>query len=355
MRSPLIIFCIFAISWFGIFILGPRWSPIEAVIWKAPSNPGLTPPFQPNNKLATITLIHVGNAPEHVACGLRGNLYTGLEGGVILRSGSDGIWHTLASTGGRPLGLRADNEGGVWVADALKGILHIDNTGQIESLIDSQGETPLLFVDDLDVDRDGNIWFSDASKRFGYRNVALDFYEGSSTGRLLKFNPTTKSLEVMIEGLFFANGVTLGPNEEYILVNETGMGRVHRLWLKGELTGQRDIFLDKLPGTPDNIRFDGKDTFWIAMPALRATLDMLAPLPTVRSFLSYLPAHFLEFADQASSFVIGINSDGKVVHNLQDTENAFHYITGVTPCGNQLYLGSLRNNAIGVMPIPGFP
>ena len=37
-----------------------------------------------------------------------------------------------------------------------------------------------------------------------------------------------------MSGLFFANGVTLGPNEDYVLVNETGMGRVHRLWLKGE-------------------------------------------------------------------------------------------------------------------------
>ena len=35
-----------------------------------------------------------------------------------------------------------------------------------------------------------------------------------------------------MEGLFFANGVTLGPNEDYVLVNETGMGRVHRLWIK---------------------------------------------------------------------------------------------------------------------------
>ena len=27
-----------------------------------------------------------------------------------------------------------------------------------------------------------------------------------------------------MDGLFFANGVTLGPNEDYVLVNETGMG-----------------------------------------------------------------------------------------------------------------------------------
>ncbi len=91
------------------------------------------------------------------------------------------------------------------------------------------------------------------------------------------------------------------------------------------------------------------------MPALSAGLDMLAPPPTVRSFLSYLPAHILEFAGQSSSFVTVFNRNGKVVHNLQDTGNAFHYITGVTLCGNQLYLGSLRTDAIEVMPIPGSP
>ncbi|GIR70367.1 MAG: hypothetical protein CM15mP74_16180 [Halieaceae bacterium] len=35
-----------------------------------------------------------------------------------------------------------------------------------------------------------------------------------------------------------------------MLVNETGMGRVHRLWISGDKAGQQDIFVDELPGTP---------------------------------------------------------------------------------------------------------
>ncbi len=50
--------------------------------------------------------------------------------------------------------------------------------------------------------------------------------------------------------------------------------------------------------------------------------------------------------------MIGVNLQGEVIHNLQDQENAFHYITGVTPCGNSLYLGSLRTDAIGLLPLP---
>ena len=50
--------------------------------------------------------------------------------------------------------------------------------------------------------------------------------------------------------------------------------------------------------------------------------------------------------------MIGVNLDGAVVHNLQDQGNPFHYITGVTPCGNKLYLGSLKTQAIGILPRP---
>ena len=234
----------------------------------------------------------------------------------------------------------------------MAGLLHMDANGAITVLATELDGEPLRFVDDLDVDGDGGIWFSDASQRFNYTQVALDFFEGSRTGRLLRYDPATQQTEVMMDGLFFANGVTLGPNEDYVLVNETGMGRVHRLWLKGAKAGQRDVFVDELPGTPDNIRFDGEDTFWIAMPSLRASIDLLAPLPRLRALLSFLPIPWLEAAAQPASFVVGVNLQGGVIHNLQDQDNPFHYITGVTPCGDTLYLGSLETEAIGILPKP---
>ena len=248
--------------------------------------------------------------------------------------------------------MRADGAGGVWIADSMRGLLHLSGTGQVTVLATDMAGTPLKFVDDLDIDSRGGIWFSDASQRFDYTEVALDFFEGSRTGRLLRYDPATDSTQVMMEGLFFANGVTLGPNEDYVLVNETGMGRVHRLWISGDKAGQRDIFVDELPGTPDNIRFDGVDTFWIAMPSLRANIDLLAGLPRLRALLSFLPVSWLEAAAKPASFVVAVNLEGEVVHNLQDQNNPFHYITGVTPCGDTLYLGSLQTVAIGALPTP---
>ena len=335
----------------ALWLLGVK-APVDAQAWQPAPNPGLTGVFAPNQALAAITSIPVGMAPEHVACDAEGTLYTSLDGGAVLRGSRHGQWEVIGNTGGRPLGLRTDGEGGLWIADSMKGLLHMSATGEIELLATEINNESLKFVDDLDVDSSGRIWFSDASARFDYTQVALDFFEGSRTGRLLRYDPTTSQIEVMMDGLFFANGVTLGPNEDYVLVNETGMGRVHRLWLQGDQAGERDIFVDELPGTPDNIRFDGVDTFWIAMPSLRASIDALARLPRLRALLSWLPIPLLEAAAQPATFVVGVNLDGEVIHNLQDQENPFHYITGVTPCGDTLYLGSLQTTAIGALPRP---
>ena len=333
-------------------ILLPRLAPVNAVSWVPPFNPGLTGAFAPNQALSEIIEIPVGTAPEHVACDATGKLYTSLDGGAVLRSDSGAEWFELGNTAGRPLGLRTDGQGGLWIADSMAGLLHMDANGEITLLATDLDRVPLRFVDDLDVASNRHIWFSDASQRFDYTQIALDFFEGSRTGRLLRYDPATQETDVMIDGLFFANGVTLGPSEDYVLVNETGMGRVHRLWLKGEKAGQQDVFIDELPGTPDNIRFDGENTFWIAMPSLRASLDSLATLPRLRALLSYMPIPWLQAAAQPASFVIGVNLKGELIHNLQDQDNAFHYITGVTPCGDTLYLGSLETESIGILPKP---
>ena len=49
------------------------------------------------------------------------------------------------------------------------------------------------------------------------------------SGRVRR-DPATSQIEVM-DGLFFANGVTLGPNEDYVLVGRHGARA--RLWLQG--------------------------------------------------------------------------------------------------------------------------
>jgi hypothetical protein len=61
---------------------------------------------------------------------------------------------------------------------------------------------------------------------------------------------------VLLKDLYFANGVALSANEDFVLVNETYRYRISRYWLKGEQAGTQDVFIDNLPGLPDNLQAD---------------------------------------------------------------------------------------------------
>lgn len=68
---------------------------------------------------------------------------------------------------------------------------------------------------------DGTVYFSDASTRFSFDNWFLDFFEYRFTGRLLKYDPRTGEASVVLDGLGFANGVALPPDEACVVVCES--------------------------------------------------------------------------------------------------------------------------------------
>src|SRR5439155_1492056 len=86
--------------------------------------------------------------------------------------------------------------------------------------------------------RDGRIYFSDASTRFGarqggstYSASLLEIIEHRGNGRLLVWDPATGKAAIVLRGIHFANGVALADDESYVLVSETGSYRVLRHWL----------------------------------------------------------------------------------------------------------------------------
>ena len=327
---------------------------IDPVAWSPDPDPGLTGPFAPNDKLANVERVLEGavSGPEDVACGPGGVVYAGLKDGRIVRVDIDGSHGEFANTGGRPLGMELDlRQGRLIVADARRGLLAISAGGAVEVLTDSVDGDRILFADDLDIAGDGTIWFSDASARFGYGEELYDFLEGRGSGRLLRYDPQTGTTTVHMSGLMFANGVALGPEEAYVLVSETGTGRIHRLWLKGEKTGQRDLFKVSLPGTPDNISFNGRDTFWVALPGPRTTLDANAGRPWLRKLVSRLPINMLEDIAPPSSFVVGLDLQGEVSENLQSADGAISNITSATECQGHLYIGSLSESSLARYPL----
>src|SRR5690606_2443092 len=108
---------------------------------------------------------------------------------------------TFAGTGGRPLGMELDPAGHLVVADGRRGLLRIAPDGTVRVLVDTYEGEPIFLADDVDIARDGTIWFSDASRHFGLEDTRLDALDGRPTGRLFSVDPRTAEATLRLDGL----------------------------------------------------------------------------------------------------------------------------------------------------------
>lgn len=329
-------------------------SPIDPLPWAAPEEPPMTAVLEPNDTLMKAELLARGqiHGPEDTAVDAQGRVYAGLHDGRVVRVLADDSVETFADTGGRPLGMDFDAAGNLILADAYKGLLRIDPQGRIEVLTTEADGLPFAFTDDLDIASDGIIYFSDASSRFQQPDYLLDLLEARPHGRLLSYDPSTGETRVLLDDLYFANGVALSANEDFVLVNETYRYRITRYWLKGERAGQHEVFIDNLPGLPDNLQGDRKGTFWVALPTPRkADADFLHRHPWLKAQLAKLPRALWPKAIPYG-FAIALDENGKIVRSLHDTSGThLRMVTSVKPVGDYLYFGSLDNDRIGKLPL----
>ncbi len=330
-------------------------SPVEPAAYHPAPAVELNGVWTPNEALTDAKLWAKGKiiGPEDVAADDLGRVYGGLTNGTIVRINADGSDSLFADTGGRPLGLHFDNAGNLIVADAIKGLLQINPAGEITALTTHANGIPLGFTDDLDITQDGLIIFSDASSKWSIHDYKLDALEAKPYGRLVAYDPQSKKTTVLLEGLYFANGVALSHDDSFVLVNETWRYRVTRYWLKGDKQGQHDVFIDNLPGFPDGISSNKQGTFWLALAAPRnPMLDNSHPYPWLKKQLAKLPKA-LQPKAHPYGFVVALNEAGHVVQTLHDTKGrVLTEITSVEQVGNRLLMGSLSADQIGEMVVP---
>ncbi|MET0593378.1 MAG: SMP-30/gluconolactonase/LRE family protein [Polyangiaceae bacterium] len=325
--------------------------PIEPEAWNPPSAPSAST----NAALAAFELLEPSlPAPEAITFDAEGRVVTGLIDGRIVRftpKGND--LAVIARTEGRPLGLKYDHGGNLLVADAQRGLLIVDRDGAVKSLAASYGEKQLGFVDDVDVASDGTVYFSDASSRGSLAKYKLEVIEHRPLGRLFAYHPDGR-LELLLEGLYFANGVALAPDASYVLVSETTSYRIRRFYLNGPKAGQNDIFVDNLPGFPDNITWSpSRRVFWVALPTPREPiLDQLSPSPFLRKVVARFPNVF-QPSIRRHAWAVAIDETGRIVADLQDdSSTSYSPLTSVVEQGGFLYLGSFVHNGVGRIAAP---
>lgn len=329
--------------------------PIDPVSWQPPQAPKLEGVFAKNDRLSTMTLLYEGQCYhcEDVAIDSSGHIYAGTETGDILRFEKGKKEPIIfAKTGGRPLGLHFDRDENLIVADGTKGVLSIDKNGKITVLTDSYNGKKINLVDDLEIADDGVIYFSDASSKFGLGNYTLDLFEHRPNGALYSYNPQTKKTSLLLDDLYFANGIAIDHDQQFVLVVQTGAYNVIRYWIAGDKKGQHDTFIENLPGFPDGISQGADGLFWLALVSPRkADLDNLMTKPFLRKVIVRLPK-FIQPAPETYGFVVGLDKNAKVIHNLQDPTQKFGQITSVQQYKDKLYLGTLGEKAIAVTDVP---
>jgi sugar lactone lactonase YvrE len=303
-----------------------------------------------NSLLQKAELLAVGriNGPEEVAVDRQGRIYGGTQDGKIMRLLPDGQLETFAETNGRPLGIQFDKNENLIVCDAYKGLLSINPQGESRVLTTSADGVPFKFTDALDISSNGIIYFTDASSKYGQNEYMYDLLESKPYGRFLSYDPATGKTRVLLETLYFANGVALSKQEDFVLINETYRYRIIRYWLKGPKAGTDEIFIDNLPGFPDNISSNHNGIFWLALFTVRNTAaDKLHPFPFLKAQLSKLPKALWP-KPKPYGLVLALNEQGEIIKSLHDPEGKhLKEITSAREYDGYLYLGSLHNDRIG--------
>lgn len=343
--------------------------------------PSFTGVLEANELLQKITKVGDGKlpGPESIQVDFDGNIYTGLKDGRIVKIEKSGAIIELGRTGedlpncgdvsvedkcGRPLGIHLDkSEENIIICDSYFGLLSLNIKSKImKTLIAASvgiNQVPFKFLNHLAVSSKGVVYFTDSSWKWSRKDFPYIMLEGGGQGRLLSFNMNTNETEILLDGLFFANGVALSPDEDFVIITESTQARIMRVWLSGDRKGVYDIFSDNLPGYPDNVRNAKGGGYWVAIGSTRkwpfSFLDLIGPYPRIKSILAkILPKDSFDSLIKRYGLIIKLDYYGDILSSYHDTSGqVISHITEVFEDFRRgvLYIGSVKQNFIGKLPL----
>ncbi|KAL6010604.1 hypothetical protein ACLOJK_001039 [Asimina triloba] len=319
------------------------YSPIDPVELELPV-PLPPPTHYKKNGLQSVIKAGEGliDGAEDVCVDKSGAVYAPSRDGWIRKMHPNGSWENWKMVGSSTmLGLTVSRDDGhLLIADAT--------LSDSFDICDS-------FADEVIEASDGTAYFSDPSTKFWLHDWFLDVLEAKPNGRLLKYDPSTKKTSVLIDRLAFANGVALSPTEDFLIVCETWRFQCLKYWLKGELEGKQEVFVDNLPGGPDNIHLAADGTYWIALLPLRfeGLLDFIIHRsPIVKRVIAGFPKLVDAISSLNKATVANVGPDGKIRKMYDDSDGSvMTFLTSALEFDGHLYLGSLRTNFVGKLPL----
>ncbi|KAK7103535.1 hypothetical protein V1264_018413 [Littorina saxatilis] len=359
----------------------------KPVVVKMPNPPALEGPLAPNDFLtrAQSYALNLIDGPESLVVVNR-YIYTGLRNGWIVEIRPNGSVRKIlrmsypdcgkpnAEEGacGRPMGMRADRQGYLVVADAYSGIFRVHpRTGRYTQLVDAKNllvkDKPLGYINDLAVTKDGTIFFTSSSNKWKPSQYLNIIFEGETSGRVLVYNPRemlpARRVQELVTNLHYPNGLELGPNDEFLLIGEGGRSRIFRAWVgrNHPKHGTIDTFAENLPGFVDNIRQSPRKTYWVALSrgrhaSLPSVLDTYGDKPDIRANLIDLVKNNMIFDDPNFGIVVELSDTGTILRSLQDPDGSMYTsVSEVAEENDALFIASKSKNFVGIVDLRSLP
>ncbi|CAJ1979081.1 unnamed protein product [Sphenostylis stenocarpa] len=257
---------------------------------------------------------------------------------------------------GRPLGLRFDKKtGDLFIADAYFGLLKVGPEGGLATSLVTEAEgIPLKFTNDVDLDGEGNVYFTESTANYPRRNFVQVVFSGDDSGRVLKYNLATKETTVLLSNIQFPNGITLSKDGSFFVFCEGSIGRLRKYWLKGEKAGTSEI-LAILPGYPDNVRVNNNGDFWVALHCRRSWYAYYSGIyPKIRTMILKLPIPVkiffqLQIGGHPHAVVVKYSPEGRILQILEDSEGKIvRAVSEVEEKDGKLWMGSVLMPFIAV-------
>jgi len=209
---------------------------------------------------------------EGVVIDKEGNAWGGGRNGTVYQVSPDGTVHEVAQLppGSTPNGVTLDRAGNFVYCDlGKKAVMRLSPDGKVSMIADRAGTLALSLPNFASYDAEGNLYVSNSSTQ-DIGKVLSELEKPAPNGALVRIRPDGRG-EVIADGLYFANGTAIDPQEHAVYVLESSRNDCLRIQIKKDGTfGKPEVYAKDFPALPDGMAFDTERNLYITLPAVAA-------------------------------------------------------------------------------------
>jgi sugar lactone lactonase YvrE len=209
---------------------------------------------------------------EGVVIDKDGNAWGGGRNGKVYKVSPDGKVHEVAQlpAGSIPNGVTLDRAGNFVYCDlGKKAMMRLSPDGKVSMIADRVGTLALSLPNFASYDAEGNLYVSNSSTQ-DISKVLAELEKPAPNGALVRIRPDGRG-EIVAEGIYFANGTAIDPNEDAVYVLESSRNDCLRIQIKKDGTfGKPEIYSKDFPALPDGMAFDVDRNLYVTLPAVAA-------------------------------------------------------------------------------------